>query len=53
MSTPAFSARLICATVPGTSVVKVLVIVCTDTGESPPTGTRPTWMTRDLRRSIC
>ncbi len=30
MSTPAASARLICATVPATSVVSVLVMVCTD-----------------------
>ena len=53
MSTPASSARRICATVPGTSVVSVLVIVCTVIGASPPTGTLPTWIWRDLRRSIC
>ena len=53
MSTPAFSLRRIWATVPATSVVRVFVIVCTVTGESPPTGTDPTWIRRDLRRSIC
>ena len=53
MSTPASSARRICATVPGTSVVRVLVMVCTVIGASPPTGTGPTWIWRDFRRSIC
>jgi hypothetical protein len=36
--------------VPATSVVSVLVIVCTVIGASPPTGTRPTWIFRDTRR---
>ena len=53
MSTPASSARLICAMVPGMSVVSVLVMVCTVIGASPPTGTAPTWIWRDLRRSMC
>ena len=53
MSTPASSDSRICATVPATSVVSVLVIVCTVIGASPPTGTEPTWICRDLRRSIC
>ena len=38
--------------VAATSVVSVLVIVCTLIGASPPTGTAPTWMRRDLRRSM-
>ena len=42
MSTPAASARLICATVPATSVVRVLVMVCTVIGAPSPTGTLPT-----------
>ena len=53
MSTPAASARRICATVAATSVVSVLVMVCTVIGAPPPTGTAPTWIWRDLRRSIC
>ena len=53
MSTPAASARRICATVAATSVVRVLVMVWTVIGASPPTGTRPTWIWRDLRRVIC
>ena len=52
MSTPASSARRICATVPATSVVSVLVIVCTVIGAPSPTGTRPTWTRRDFRRMI-
>ncbi len=52
MSTPATSARRICATVPATSVVSVLVMVCTVIGASPPTGTRPTMTWRDLRRMM-
>ena len=42
MSTPAASARRICATVPATSVVSVLVMVCTVIGAPSPTGTLPT-----------
>ena len=49
---PASSARRICATVPATSVVSVLVIVCTVIGAPSPTGTRPTWTRRDFRRMI-
>ncbi len=50
MSTPANSARRICAIVAAASLVNVLVMVCTVIGASPPTGTRPTWIWRDLRR---
>ena len=53
MSTPAASDRRICATVPGTSVVSVLVMVWTVIGAPPPTGTAPTMIWRDTRRSIC
>ena len=53
MSTPASSARRICAMVAAASSVGVLVMVCTVIGASPPTGTRPTMIWRDLRRSIC
>jgi hypothetical protein len=53
MSTPAASARRICATVAAASEVSVLVMVCTVMGASPPTATGPTWICRDLRRSIC
>jgi hypothetical protein len=42
ISTPARSASWIWAIVAATSVVGVLVMVCTVIGESPPTGTRPT-----------
>ncbi len=42
MSTPASSARLIWAIVPGTSVVSVLVMVCTVISTPSPTGTCPT-----------
>ncbi len=53
MSTPASSARLIWAMVPATSVVSVLVIVCTVIGASPPTGTDPTRIWRERLRVIC
>ena len=53
MSTPAISDSRICAIVAAASLVSVLVMVCTVIGASPPTGTRPTWIWRDLRRSIC
>ena len=33
------------------SAVTVVVIDCTETGASPPTGTEPTMIWRDLRRS--
>ena len=52
MSAPTASARRIWATVALTSVVGVLVIVCTVIGASPPTATGPTWTVRLLRREI-
>ncbi len=36
--------------VAGASAVMVFVIVCTEIGASPPTGTLPTMICRDLRR---
>ena len=42
MSTPAISARRIWAMVAAASEVRVFVMVCTEIGASPPTGTRPT-----------
>ena len=42
----------ICASVPAMSVVSVLVIVCTDIGASPPTGTDPTIICLHCRRSM-
>ena len=50
ISTPASSHSRICATVASTSLVNVLVIVCTVIGASPPTGTLPTMTCRLLRR---
>ena len=50
MSTPASSQRRIWSIVALASAVGVLVIVCTVTGASPPTGTLPTMIWRDLRR---
>ena len=52
MSTPASSARRICAMVASASAVSVLVMVWTVIGESPPTGTDPTMIRRDLRRTM-
>jgi hypothetical protein len=52
MSAPAISSWRIWSIVPWMSVVRVLVMDCTVIGESPPTGTLPTWITRDLRRWI-
>jgi hypothetical protein len=52
MSTPAASRRLICATVAATSLVSLLVMLCTAMGASPPTGTLPTQILRDSRRLI-
>src|SRR4030081_3144417 len=40
----------ICWSVALTSEVSVVVIDCTDTGASPPTGTEPTMIRRDRRR---
>ncbi len=52
MSAPASAQAVTCATVAATSVVRVFVIVCTLIGAPPPTGTAPTWMRRDWRRSM-
>src|SRR5476651_1422899 len=52
MSTPAASRRLIWATVAATSLVSLLVMLCTAMGASPPTGTEPTQILRDTRRLI-
>ena len=52
MSAPAVAARSTCSTVARSSEVIVLVIVCTVIGASPPTGTVPTMIRRDLRRSM-
>src|ERR1700712_5336787 len=52
MSTPASSQRRIWSIVALASLVGVLVIVCTVTGASPPTGTLPIMIWRDLRRVI-
>ena len=46
MSQPASSMRLICSMVALASEVSVFVIVWTEIGASPPTGTDPTWMVR-------
>jgi len=42
ISAPASAAACTCSIVAFTSVVSVLVIVCTEIGASPPTGTLPT-----------
>ena len=52
MSAPASAQACTCATVAATSVVSVFVIVCTLIGAPPPTGTAPTWICRDVRRSM-
>src|SRR5476651_1822042 len=52
MSTPAASRRLIWATVAATSLVSLLVMLCTAMGASPPNGTEPTQILRDTRRLI-
>src|SRR6476659_6358410 len=52
MSAPASSQRRICSIVALASEVGVLVIVWTLIGASPPTGTEPTMICRDLRRAI-
>src|SRR6185503_19716175 len=52
MSAPASSQRRIWSIVAFASSVGVLVMVWTDTGASPPTGTEPTMICRDLRRAI-
>src|SRR5690606_28704780 len=50
MSAPAASRRWIWPTVASTSQVSVLVMLCTEIGASPPTGTLPTQILRDRRR---
>src|SRR6476660_2504854 len=52
MSAPASSQRRIWSIVARTSSVGVLVMVWTLIGASPPTGTEPIMICRDLRRSI-
>ena len=52
MSHPASAAPTICATVPATSAVLVLVIVCTDSGAPPPTAMPPTFTRRVARRRV-
>src|SRR5690606_16515674 len=52
MSQPASSMRLICSMVALASEVSVFVIVWTEIGASPPTGTDPTWIFRLGRRAI-
>ena len=52
MSTPASSQRRIWSIVALASEVGVLVMVWTVTGASPPTGTLPTMIWRDLRRAM-
>src|SRR3954471_13457760 len=52
ISAPASSQRRIWSIVAAASSVGVLVMVWTLTGASPPTGTEPTMICRDLRRSI-
>src|SRR6185312_3273502 len=52
MSAPASSQRRIWSIVALASSVGVFVIVWTLIGASPPTGTEPTMICRDLRRSI-
>ncbi len=42
MSAPASAAAITWASVALTSALSVLVMVCTEIGASPPTGTRPT-----------
>jgi hypothetical protein len=47
ISAPATAQRWICSMVAATSVVSVLVIVCTEIGASPPTSTLPTLICRE------
>ena len=51
ISAPASAQAAICATVAFTSCVSVLVMVWTEIGAPPPTGTEPTWIRRETRRS--
>ena len=48
---PAAVSSAICCRVALTSAVSVVVIDCTETGAPPPTGTEPTMIWRDFRRS--
>ena len=50
MSQPVAVSSAICWRVALTSEVSVVVIDCTETGESLPTPTLPTWIWRVLRR---
>jgi len=52
MSAPAAAIWRTCSIVAAASAVNVLVIDCTEIGESPPTGTDPTMILRDLRRRM-
>ena len=52
ISTPASSQRRIWSIVALASEVSVLVMVCTEIGALPPTGTLPTMIWRDWRRAI-
>ena len=52
MSAPASSSWRTWSMVAAASAVRVLVIDCTAIGASPPTGTLPTMIWRDLRRSM-
>ena len=52
MSAPASSSSRIWSMVASASEVRVLVIDWTVIGASPPTGTLPTMIWRDFRRSI-
>lgn len=52
MSAPASSSWRICSSVAAASLVRVLVIDCTEIGASPPTSTEPTRILRDCRRVI-
>ncbi|SEG98347.1 hypothetical protein SAMN05444920_111292 [Nonomuraea solani] len=47
---PAAVSSAICCSVALTSAVTVVVIDCTETGASPPTGTSPTMTCRETRR---
>src|SRR3979409_2340645 len=51
-SEPARAKAAICATVPATSAVSVLVIDCTTIGTLPPTATLPTMTWVVLRRAL-
>ena len=51
-SAPAAAHSCICAIVDFSSVVSVLVIVCTDIGAPPPTGTEPTIIWRVFLATI-